>query len=133
MKANPRQYATLLYELVEGKSEKETIPVLEKFFSLLKKNNYLSKLDLILEEFSSVWNKKKNIVDATVFSARKIDSDIKKVIISYISGSSGASEVILKEEIDKDILGGVIIKYQDKIIDNSLKNRVRNLSRILEN
>ncbi len=132
MKVNPKQYASLLYDLTEGKSEKEISSALQKFSNLLKKNNHLSKLSLILEEFNTIWNKKKNIVEANIFSAREIDSDLKKIIINYIKKSSGASEVVLGEEIDSDILGGVVIKYQDKIIDNSLKNRVKNLARVLE-
>lgn len=132
MKVNPKQYASLLYELTEGKSEKEISSVLQKFSSLLKKNNHLSKIDLILREFNVIWNKKKNIVNASIFSAREIDADLKKVIIDYVIKSSGASEVVLDEKINKEILGGVVIKYQDKIIDNSLKNRVKNLARILE-
>jgi len=132
MKVSPKQYAITLYELTDGKSEKEILDILKNFSILLKKRNYLSKTDLILEEFNKVWNTEKNIVNAKIVSARPLDSDLKQNIINYISSASKAKEVFLEEDIDKNILGGVIIKYNDKVIDSCLKTRVNILGKSLE-
>lgn len=132
MKISAKQYAVTLYDLIEGKTEKEISDVLKNFFELLKKNNVLSKLDAILKEFSDIWNKNKGVVEATVTTAKELDRVNKKSIIEYIKKVTKASDVVLEEKVDKNVLGGVVLKYGDKIVDNSLKGRVESLGRSLE-
>jgi F0F1-type ATP synthase delta subunit len=33
----------------------------------------------------------------------------------------------MQEEIDKDMIGGIIIKYEDKILDGSLRTSLKTL------
>lgn len=132
MKISAKQYAVTLYDLIEGKTEKEISDVLKNFFELLKKNNVLSKLDAILKEFSDIWNKNKGVVETTVTTAKELDRVNKKSIIEYIKKVTKASDVVLEEKVDKNVLGGVVLKYGDKIVDNSLKGRVESLGRSLE-
>ena len=132
MKITPKQYAVTLYDLVEGKTQKEISVVLTKFSELLKKNNALSKLNAILDEFNIIWNRENGVVEATVTSARDLDKTNRKSIIEYIKKATKATDVFLKETVDKNILGGVVVKYGDKIVDSSLKGRVESLGRSLE-
>ncbi|PLX21026.1 ATP synthase F1 subunit delta [Candidatus Parcubacteria bacterium] len=132
MKASSKQYAVTLYDLVEGKTQKEISDVLKSFFELLKKDNVLSRLDDVLKEFNDIWNKENGIVEASVVSARELDKASKKEIVDYIKTASKAEDVVLDESVDEKILGGVIVKYADKIVDSSLKGRVSSLKRSLE-
>jgi F-type H+-transporting ATPase subunit delta len=132
MKISPKQYAIALYDLVEGKTEKEISVLLVGFSDMLRKNNAMSKLDSILKEFSAIWNKENGIVEATVTLARDLDGISKKSIIEYIKKATKATDVHLKETVDKSILGGVVLKYGDKIVDNSLRGRIESLGRSLE-
>ena len=61
-----------------------------------------------------------------------MDKTSKKSIIEYIKKATEASDVLLDENVDKHILGGVVVKYGDKIVDSSLRARVESLGRSLE-
>jgi len=132
MKITAKQYAFALYDLTEGKNQKEISIVLASFSELLKKNNAFSKLDAILAEFNTIWNSENSIIEASVISAKGLDKTSKKAIIDYIKKVSDVGDVVLEEGVDKNILGGVIVKYGDKIVDSSLRGRVESLGRSLE-
>ena len=132
MKITAKQFAETLYDSVEGKTEKEILSVLNNFSEIVKKNNALSMIDNILDEFSRIWNKENGIIEAKVTSARDLDKTNRKSIIEYIKKATKAKDVVLDETVDKKVLGGVILKYGDKIVDDSLLGRVRSLGRTLE-
>lgn len=127
MKITEKQFALSLYESLSGKSEKEAGVVIEKFVKVLVENNELAKFEKIIEEFVNIWNKEKGIVEAEITSAKGLDKEIVKLLNGYIVKLSGAKEVAMKEKIDKDLLGGVIIKYGDQVLDGSLKMRLSSL------
>jgi len=121
MKIKPRQYALSLYEAVEGKSPTQVKAVIGKFVELLAKKNQLAQADKIGVQFVKIWNEKHGIVEALALSANGLDRASVKLLENYITELSGAKEVMMSQKTDKDILGGVIVRYSDKIIDGSLK------------
>jgi F-type H+-transporting ATPase subunit delta len=126
MKINSKKYALALYESValeDGSVE----DLLKNFVKILVKNNDLSKAKKIEIEFNKIWNKKKGIVDANIVSAKKTDQETLKIIENYIKKISGSPNVNMQEEIDKDMIGGIIIKYEDKILDGSLRTSLKTL------
>jgi F-type H+-transporting ATPase subunit delta len=126
MKINPKKYALALYESValeEGSIEN----LLKNFVKILAKNNDLSKAKKIEIEFNKIWNKKKGIVDANIISAKKTDQETLEIIENYINKISGSPNVNMQEEIDKNMIGGIIIKYEDKILDGSLRTSLKTL------
>jgi F-type H+-transporting ATPase subunit delta len=127
MKVTSKKYAESLYQAVESKTKREVNEVIENFFQILITNNDTSKLNQIIEHFEKIWNKRQGIVEARVVSANKLSNKIVKLLNSYIAKLSGAKKVKIEERIDKNVLGGVVIKYEDKILDGSLKNRLDEL------
>jgi len=122
-----KQYSTILYKLLDGKSKSEAEKIILEFVAVLTANNDLGKLKKIISEFGVVWNKEKGIVEAEITSASELSKDIVKLLDDYIAKLSGAKEVIIKEKVDKSILGGVIMRYADKVLDGSLKTKIEEL------
>ncbi|MEA3463831.1 MAG: ATP synthase F1 subunit delta, partial [Patescibacteria group bacterium] len=85
------------------------------------------KADEIIEKFIKVWNREQGIVEAEVVSAKKLDNSVIKLLNNYIIELSGAGKVLVKQKIDKNILGGVVIKYEDKVLDGSLRMKLGEL------
>ena len=50
----------------------------------------------------------------------------------YIVKLTKDKNVNIDKKIDKDILGGVVIKYDDKILDISLRTKLEELRQVLE-
>jgi F-type H+-transporting ATPase subunit delta len=131
MKITPKKYAQALYELTEGKNEKEIKDILENFAGFLVDNRDISKADKVIEQFGKIWNKKNRTVEAKAVTSTETDEQTLAVIENYIKNISNARKVELKHEIDKGILGGVVIRYEDKLIDAGLKTQVKNLKSFL--
>ncbi|MFH0923831.1 MAG: ATP synthase F1 subunit delta [Candidatus Falkowbacteria bacterium] len=133
MKISVKQYAQSLYEAVADKSNSQIKNAVKNFFQILVQNNDLAKADEIINEFVKIWNKENGIIEAGVESAKALDDNIVKLLNNYIAELSGAKTVILNQTVNKYILGGVIIKYGDKILDGSLRARLGELkSRMIQ-
>ena len=145
MKITIKQFALSLFESVDGPLRQGSPPrlgeagseaskpaasvraAIKKFVELLAGRSQLTKADKIIKEFIKIWNEKHGIVEAEVVSARGLDKETGKLLKNYITGLSGAKEVLVSEKTDKNILGGVIIKYGDKVLDGSLKTSLDEL------
>lgn len=127
MEISPKQYGEVLYQSVQSKKDSQIKGVLDNFAKLLIDNNDISKIDRIIGRFEKIWNKEEGIIDAEVVSARELDKTIVKLLNGHIAELSGARKVLLKQKINKNVLGGVVIKYGDRVLDASLKTQLKEL------
>jgi len=127
MKISAQQYALSLYQLVEGKPENEVKKILKNFVVFLNKNLDFNKVNEITNSFVKIWNFEHGELSAELVSAREFGPTAKEIVIDYLKEKSGAKKVLLNEIEDKDILGGFILKYDNKIVDGSLKNSLEEL------
>ncbi len=132
MKVTPTQYATTLYELTQDKKKSEVDSVAKKLIEMLVKNNQLKMVGKIIEKFNGIYNKKNGIVEADVTTRYKIQDTMTKQIEKFVKEKYKAKEVVIKNKIDENIKGGIIIKVGDEIIDASLKSRLINLNKLLK-
>jgi len=133
MRITSKQYAVSLFECVSDKNKKETEQIVKDFAKVLVMNNDINKHEAVVVEFLKIWNRKNKIIDAEITSANEIaKADIKK-ISDYIKDLSGAETVNLEMSLDESLIGGVIMKYGDKILDGSLKTRLNTLKNKMKN
>ncbi len=125
MKISAKQYSKALFAEIYGKSEEESLPILSKFVEILKNDNSLSQIEKIIKYFSSLWKKESSLVEAEVSTARKINDSTRESLINYLKKISDVEKIQIVERIDEKILGGFIMKYEDKIIDASVKNKIK--------
>lgn len=124
MKAKPKQYARGLFEALDGANEKQAKAIIERFVRLLTSNNHSSQFDRILSFFVRTWNEKNMIVPVEISSAWKLGKNAREGINEHIKKINGGRSTEVSETIDESLLGGVVVKYDDKIIDASLKTRI---------
>ncbi len=127
MNLKPKQYARAFYEALKDKNKKQTRNIIDNFVRVLVNNRDTTKESKIIEKFNDIWNQENNITEARVITSTNVDNNILEVLNSYISQKTQANKVKIKNQLNKDMLGGVIIRYEDKIIDASLKSRVKEL------
>ena len=103
-----------------------------EFMNLVLKNSREDILLQIANGFVSLYKKKNNILDVTVISATTLDNATKDKIISKIKASfDGTIELI--EKVDASLIGGFIVRIDDKQIDASIASQLSNLKNILLN
>ena len=62
--------------------------------------------------------------------ANGIDDTTRKQVMELVKGTgSGNNEVVLEEKINKDLIGGFIIRVGDKQVDASIARKLNNLKR----
>ncbi|MEA3398434.1 MAG: ATP synthase F1 subunit delta [Patescibacteria group bacterium] len=127
MKITVKQYARSLYESLEGREKKEIGPAISNFLNLLINNNDISKTDNIIDEFENIWNLEQKITKAKVVSARELEANVIGSLSDYVKQTAKSSKVAIEKTVDKSILGGVIIKHGDKVMDASLRARLNAL------
>ncbi|MDD2655987.1 MAG: ATP synthase F1 subunit delta [Patescibacteria group bacterium] len=126
MKISNKQFAEALYELTIGLNASDLDIVLKNFVGLLAKKHKIKQTNNIIAEFETILKKKQGIVELEVTSARDLDSEIIKKI-----KESFGKEVFVQEKIDKNLIGGIRVKIEDKILDASVKTQLTNLKKSL--
>ena len=101
------------------------------FIKILAENNRFTVVNEIYEEFTHLKNEQENILDLHVISARKLDDATLKAIELKIANKY-SSKVKVTTSIDESIIGGVILKVGDKVIDASVKTSLNTLSSTLK-
>jgi F-type H+-transporting ATPase subunit delta len=116
----------LIADLFAGRVQELSLRLVE----LLLDKRRINILPQILEEFRKLINLKKNVVSASLFSADKLSeravADIKARLTEHL-GSSLELEV----KVDPTLLGGVVLKLGDQVIDGGLKGKLQTLERML--
>ena len=127
MKTLAKQYALNLFGLLKDSSLEEQPSLIKDWTKILIENNDFDQLDKIILEFSKIWDQEKKELKATLRSAYPLVEQSRQAVMEYLKVKTNSKIISLKEEIDKNVLGGVVLRYGDKIIDASLKNNLNNL------
>ncbi len=131
MKISVKQYALALFEASEGKNTKDLDMVLDNFIREIISAGLSGKLTLILEKFKEIWNEKNSEIEADLITARKLEKAEEKYIRETILEKTKAKNIKLNQKIDKNIIGGVILKYNGKVLDLSFYNRIQQFKKEL--
>lgn len=82
------------------------------------------------EEYKSLLEASKHISCAKVTSAVELEEGEKIKLIEKLTAMSGG-EVNIEYVIDSSIMGGLIVELDDKIMDGSLRNRLREVKDVI--
>ncbi|GAB4249903.1 MAG: hypothetical protein Kow0079_02800 [Vicingaceae bacterium] len=97
------------------------------FITILTTKGRESLLAEIADYFIKLYKKHKNIETAQVISAIKLPDNIKNEIADLVKKHTNSDKVELNEVIDKEIIGGLILRLEDKQYDNSIIRKLNDL------
>ena len=96
------------------------------FLAVAGNANRLRLLTDISKNFKELVAKEKNLKNIRVASSYRIDKEQLKQIEAALKKRLKA-EVSIVTEIDKSLIGGLKISYDDQVIDLSIKNKLEKL------
>ena len=96
------------------------------FIKVIEKNKRFSNLASIITQFININSQKRGDVIADITSADEINDDQKNNITNQLKSSLG-DKLSLSYDVDKNIMGGLIVKVGSKMIDTSLANKINKL------
>ena len=101
-------------------------PSVERFLMLLVENERLPLIGRIRREYDRLCDEAEDLLAVTVTSAVALDPAVITRLVEQISEQTG-SKVELTEKVDPSIVGGVVLRVGNSILDASIANRLENL------
>jgi F-type H+-transporting ATPase subunit delta len=99
-----------------------------RFLELLAEKHRLPVLFRIRREFDSLWAKEQKLLEVSVTSAVHLDEETVKGIGKKIEEQTG-NRVELAAHVDPDLIGGLVIRVGNTVLDASVRNRLERLRR----
>lgn len=106
----------------------ESNSYLRNFTMLLVDRRRILLLEAICQEYLALLRQLNQTVLAEVISAIELTEAQQQAVREKVKSMTNAHEVELDAKIDRDLIGGVIIKVGSQVIDASLRGQLRRLS-----
>ncbi len=126
MKFDAKQYAQALFDSLEGTDPKDVDLVLNNFVEVLALNNDTKLFPQIEEEFHKLELAKKGAKLAEVTTAHPLSKENERDIIQELN-KIVKGDVEIKKKIDEKLIGGVVVRLDDQLIDASVKKQLEEL------
>jgi F-type H+-transporting ATPase subunit delta len=123
----PSKKEAIFHKMVVNNVESITLSLLD----LVVKNGRESFLPAIARVFIHETLKYKGITESVLTTAVKVDDKVREQITELIT-SVFKTKVELTENIDPEIIGGFILRVDDKYIDASIRNKLRKIKKELK-
>ncbi len=126
---NPKVSFNLKAELVKQMLGKADELVLNLCNLLISKGK-LKNVDQIADEYEGILDEYKGIKHATVTTAVPVDENEKQRIINQLQKITG-KKVSVRLQVNPAILGGMVARIEDTMIDGSVRSRLELLKKDL--
>lgn len=110
-----------LQNLLDGADER-----LLSFLELLTENHRMPVIFRIRREYERLWENEKRLLPVVLTSAVELDQQTVAGLRARIGERTGRT-VELTTEVEPDILGGIVVRVGNSILDASIRNRLEQL------
>jgi F-type H+-transporting ATPase subunit delta len=101
-------------------------PELVNFLELLAEKHRMPVIFRIRRNFDDLFAEERKLLDVTVTSAIPLDPQVAEQVGAEIEKQTGR-EVELRSEVDEDILGGLVLRVGNMVLDASVRARLERL------
>ena len=133
-----RDFAAFLKSPVIGPEKKRAVlkqvftgkvnPMTEAFIALMASHKRESELEAIAEAFLRQYKKHKQILTAVITTAIGLDDNLRSQVLNLVKNDL-KSEVELIEKVDRNLIGGFVLRVGDKQVDASILRQLQDLRR----
>jgi F-type H+-transporting ATPase subunit delta len=109
-----------------GKALQDADESVVNFLDLLIEKHRMPALFRIRREFDALWEEENRLLPVQVTSAIELDESTVKQIGDAIGKQTGR-RIELTSEVDPGILGGIVLRVGNSILDASIRNRLEKL------
>ena len=107
--------------------------ITENFMDILMRKNRESHLPEIIDSFIHQYNVLKGITPVIITSATELSKDAIDEVLNKLKQTAHLQTIQLETKIDADLVGGYILQWEDKLIDNSIRRGLTILKDEFEN
>lgn len=122
---SPDQKLTILQALFADTLNRVT----KSFIDIIVKKRREFYLPEIVDSFIAQYKAHKGIASAEVISAEPLGDSLLGDIKDIVIKATGKKQVDLTTKIDKDLIGGFILSFEDKLYDASIAHKLDKLQK----
>jgi F-type H+-transporting ATPase subunit delta len=101
-------------------------PEFVNFLALLIENHRMPVIFRVNRAFERLWEEENRLLPVEITSAIELDKDTTDVVAQRIGQSTGR-KVTLSTRVDPGIIGGIVVRVGNSILDASIRNRLEQL------
>ena len=105
------------------KALKDLDPLQVNLVLLLAQRGRLDEVDRLIQDFVALANEHRGIAVAKVTTAVPLDEQEAASVSERLSGLTGR-KIVLRRAVDPNIIGGIVVRVGDKLIDGSIAGRL---------
>src|SRR6266536_2966327 len=108
-------------------------PVVRNFLHIVADRDRLDQVPGIAEALHDAVNRQRGIVTAEVTTAVQLDAEMERTVTQRLAAylNKQPNQVALKTRLDPNIIGGVVARVGDRVIDDSVRGRLERLRRAI--
>ncbi len=135
-----KEFVQVIYSPIIMPSEKKAVinsiftnkidPLSISFLNLLIENQRETFLPIIIKNYLKLYREYHGIKEVEITSAIEIDKEETEKIKAIISKTLN-SQIELTKQTKPEILGGIIIRIEDKMLDMSVSTQLKNIKKQL--
>ncbi len=119
-----KEKIALISDIFDGRAD----ALLANFLKVLAQNGRIACFEGIRAAFEQRYQKENNILAVTSVTAIKLPPALRERLVTKLEVLTGQT-VLLTEEVDPAVLGGVLLRYDSKEIDGTVRERLSALKR----
>ena len=125
-KVSKQRLSALMLDICQEHVNQEN----ENFLKLLVLNNRLGLLPSIAELFEAYKAEDEGYVDVEVYTAYALSKDAKQDVTTTLEKTLG-KKIHMNVTVDKSLIGGILVRAGDRVIDGSIRGRLQQLAKRL--
>lgn len=123
-----KQYAEALYQALTEVGPNDHDKVIDNFVKVLQGNGDIGKYQSIVEAYEHLDLQARGVKKAEAVFAT--EAAVNKKILEELNTIAG-SKLDIETKVDESIIGGVVLRVDDTLIDASIKGKLNKLKKTL--
>lgn len=122
MKPNPQEYAQALYDQLLDTPVKRQSKLVQKLVDSVRQHGQMKAADKIIAAFSEIVERKNHSLRLHLISAQPLHNLLK---LSAKITSAFNQDIEIRNYVNPELIGGIIIRYRNYKIDLSVKSHIQ--------
>jgi F-type H+-transporting ATPase subunit delta len=128
MTNSSKEYAEALKMALEESKPEDADVIIENFVALLKTNDQLDMYEAIVEQYEAMAKDEASVTQVEAVFAREASSN--KQLVSELNKIVGP-RLEVRSKVDDSLVGGMVLRVDDTLIDASVQNSLRRMEKDL--
>ena len=126
-KFNKERLSALMLDICQEHVNEENA----NFLKLLVHNNRLTLLPTITKLFEAYKAEDEGYIEVEVLTAYALSKEAKHSFTETLEKTLG-KKILMNVAVDKSLIGGVLVRAGDRVIDGSIKGRLQHMQKALQ-